>query len=318
MKKILKITSVFALMAIISAAFVVVNTQNLNAQTTATTSEEPKRDLDSLTAAEKAEIEAVLGKKINDLSDEERERLENLTDEEMAEMADMAASEAQDKILDRESEILDAAENSDLSDSDRATLEDYRQQAEEAGDYATRGSVPADLYKDHDIEELAFAKGKRGCAMKSSFFFAVARQYESGASLESLSSFKIMAPLFEKIITEIETKGVEQANIDNLKQYNACVASYAEEEGVRSAALDPCAELNTIVIDTLESIEKRQSVGTVISRHERTDLDLSETSYKNLEDPVPLFIGKLYEAAAKGGKKNAVATASTITVGCVN
>lgn len=326
MKKLLILLPVLALGIFTFSAVTVLNTKGSFAAASEealgeAAEEEPKeplRSLDDLTAEQKVELEIILGKRIEDLTEEERAKLESMTDEEVAELAEMASEDVQNRILDREDEIAASVAESELSDKDKEQLEEYREQAEAAGEAATGGTVSPDLFKEHDIEELAFSKGKRGCAMKSSFFFAVSRQYEKGASLEELSSFKIMAPLFEKIITDIEEKGIEQARIDSLSDYNSCVAKYAGEDGPRVEKLDPCAKLNTVVLDTLRSIDKRQAVSTVISRHEKSEIDLSETSYKNLENPVPLFIGKLYEAAARGGKKNATATASTITVGCIN
>lgn len=280
--------------------------------------EERLRNLDDLSDAEKDQIESVLGKRIEDLTPEERERLENMTDAEIAEIAEMEAEDAQAEILDRESEILDAAESADLSDDQRETIADFTRQAEEAGDYATIGQVPPELFEDRDITELAFGSGKKACAMKSSFFFAVAKQMQQGASLSEFTDFEVIQPLFESIITDINTKGMEQASLDNLNEYNACIAANAGDTNPRAAKLDPCAELNTVILDTLDSIERRQSVSTVISRHEGRDIDLSETSYKNLDDPLPLFIGKVYESASTSGMKGATATASSITVGCIN
>ncbi len=312
MKKILIILPVLALGILTFSAVSLLSSTNAFAAA----AEEVLRetiDLDNLSAAERKEIEEIAGKKIEDFSAEERAKAESLTFEEMR---------AEKAVFDEERRKAEAV----LDDSDRElTDEEKRKQREYERKAAelTKGltaptAVSEDLFKELDVEELAFAKGKEGCAMKSSFFYAVSRQYEKGASLEDLTSFKVIAPLFEQVIADIKLKGVEQANIDNIKEYEACVARYAGETGARSEKHDACVALNAVVTDTVNSIERRQSVDTVLSRHERKDIDLSETAYKNMTDPIPLFVGRLYQVARADGIKSAKALASSITIGCAN
>ncbi len=289
MKKILVILPVIALVAL---AITMINastvTTSYAAESKDTTAK--KIRLDDLSPREKREIESITGRKVEDLTREEIEDIENVT--------------------------LD-----DLRRARKKLDEDAKRQRGNEPPPLTGSNFPPvspELFKEYDVEELAFAKGKEGCGMKLSLFYVASKQYENGESLDDMSDSKIMEPLFEKFITAIKEKGAEQANLDNLKEYEACVAKYEDDADPRSKRHDACSQLNSIVMDSIGSIKKREKAGTVISRYERTKIDLSQTAYKDIEDPVPLFIGKLYMAAEKGGIKNASALASSITIGCVN
>lgn len=181
----------------------------------------------------------------------------------------------------------------------------------------------ADFFKERDIKTLIFSNDRRGCAMKSSFFYVASNLYEQGVSVEEASGFKVAEPLFAEIYDTIKEEGLEQATIDNLKDFEACMENAPKDpnpeiEYEQQQKFEPCRKLNAIVIDTLDSIDKRQKADTVINRHSRENLDLSETVYKNVPDPAALFIGKLYEANQKEGRQGAASMAMALTLGCVN
>lgn len=207
-----------------------------------------------------------------------------------------------------------------------------------------------------DIRKVVFANDKKGCAQKASFFSAAAIQYEKGRKTSQFTRHKIAQPIFDAAYKTIKSKGLEKARIDNMKAYNKCmgVSKHKDPETEKKQAqrFAPCNNLNVMMIDTLKSIENRQKLETVIQRH-RTGLniegfplvagnfesqkkkkvaptasfsnkisgkvlDMSGTPYHGFKNPERTFVSRIYDAKNRGGMKNAVTLASSITVGCLN
>ncbi len=159
--------------------------------------------------------------------------------------------------------------------------------------------------------------------MRTSFFYAVAKRYERGDQIEDFTDMKIMQPLFEERLSTIREKGLIQAKLDSLKDYDECIKlmplnTNPEREYDYKMKYGMCAQLNSILLDTLEAVEDRRDINIILDKYDNTDIDFSETRYFELNDPVPLFIGRIYKAAQNGGQDAAIDLASSVTLGCMN
>ena len=176
-------------------------------------------------------------------------------------------------------------------------------------------------FEELDLEEVAFPNTMRGCGQKMAFKNVMILQYQEGSMPESLGGSKIIQEFVDKQYNDIRTKGVDQATMDTMTEYQSCM-SKAEPLSDPSKQYDmemrygACAQLNAIITDTLSSIQKRQDIDRVINRHQGKAPDLSETAFGRTEDPVPLLVGKLYQESDKNGFNNAVKLGSKLTFAC--
>jgi len=157
-------------------------------------------------------------------------------------------------------------------------------------------------FKETPVEDMGFRKNKKGCAQKMAFTTVMIKKYKSGEGLEELADSPILGPYMKKQYDLVRQKGVLQAQKDMMHDYQECIKkAQAEEDPGDEYDLDmrygACDSLNTILMGTIDGIKKRQSMDTVIQRYKKRFPDLSETSYGDIKDPVPLFIGRLYQIA---------------------
>ncbi len=165
-----------------------------------------------------------------------------------------------------------------------------------------------DNFKETPVENMAFLKNKEGCAQKMAFTTVLIKKFKSGDGIDDIASSPILGPYMREQYDQIREKGVAQVQKDMLKDYQECIKTAdVEEDAGDEYDLDmhygACDKLNTILMDTVDSIKKRQNLDTVLRRYENKSPDLSETSYGELEDAVPMLISKLYQDASnKDGK----------------
>lgn len=161
-----------------------------------------------------------------------------------------------------------------------------------------------DNYKATPVEEMAFRKNKKGCAQKMAFMMIIVQKYRKGEEVKELVESPIIGPYIKEQYNKIQEKGLAQAQKEMMQDYQECIntAQSAEDPGheydldVRYGA---CGELSKILMGTIEGIKNRQSIDTIISRYERSFPDLSETTYKTMENPVVTLIAELYKKAKK-------------------
>ncbi len=177
------------------------------------------------------------------------------------------------------------------------------------------------LFAPIDVEEVAFSKDKSGCGTKAAMFVIMSNNYGSGASVDDVVTNKIFTPLVESVYEKIEKDGLEEATLNNMREYQDCIAKAKphkdpSREYDLSLKHDACNELNTALLDTLDAIKKRRSIKHIVNKYERKEVDFSGTLYKDMPYPIILFIGKLYEVSKKSEYKNVVLTASGFSMAC--
>lgn len=205
-----------------------------------------------------------------------------------------------------------------LKDANNSKMSAY-QQAEklDPSDYKTWKSK----FQEMDLEQVAFSNNIRGCSQKLAFKNMMIMQYQEGAMPTDMGGSKIIQDFVGDQYKTIREKGVDQATQDVMNEYQSCMAN-AEPLDDPSKQYDmemrygACGKLNTIIADTLTSIERRQDIDRVLNRYDGKTPDLSETAFGRTEDPVPLLVGKLYQEADKNGFNSAVRMGSKLTLAC--
>ena len=184
-----------------------------------------------------------------------------------------------------------------------------------------------ETFKAMPVEDMIFNKNKRGCAQRMAFTTVLLKHYESGEGIDDIAKSPIMGPYMHKQYDLIRKKGVTQIRKDMLESYQRCIKETPKDEDPSeeydlNMRYGACSKLNTILMDTVESIKNRRGINSVMSKYERSFPDLSETAYSKIEDPVPLFIGRLYQKAQSSTKEGQskydalIGYVSQIALGC--
>ena len=161
-----------------------------------------------------------------------------------------------------------------------------------------------DNFKETPVEEMAFRKNKKGCAQKMAFMAILIKAYRSGQGAEAFANHPILGEYVQKNYDKIQEKGLAEAQKDMMADYQECIKNSEVEEdpgdeydlNMRYGA---CDKLNTILMGTVDGIKKRKNMETIIRQYQKDFPDLSETAYGEVEDPVPLLIGQIYQKAQK-------------------
>ncbi len=197
---------------------------------------------------------------------------------------------------------------------------DPKEKAEEsAKSYAEKQAE--DLFKTTDIEKIAYPDDKNGCGMKSTMFVIMSGYYASGKSVEEIANNKITVPLIESIYKRIKKNGIEEATLNNMKEYKKCVANAkANKDPSReydmSLKHDACAQLNDAILDTLEAIKRRKSLNRIVDKYGKEQVDFSGTILKDLQNPILLFVNQLYKASKTKEYKDIVTMGAGFSVAC--
>ncbi|MCK5373703.1 MAG: hypothetical protein KAJ40_00315 [Alphaproteobacteria bacterium] len=184
-----------------------------------------------------------------------------------------------------------------------------------------------ETFKATPVEDMVFRKNKRGCAHRMAFTMVLIKHFKSGEGIDDIAKSPILGPYMNEQYDLIRAKGVTKAQKEMLESYQSCIKEAPEDEDPSeeydlNMRYGACSKLDTILMDTVESIKNRRSINSVMSKYERSFPDLSETAYSEIEDPVPLFIGRLYQKAqsseAEGQNKYDVLIeyASQLVLGC--
>ncbi len=213
--------------------------------------------------------------------------------------------------------VVSEAEGKKRALENAQTNEDGEVQHLDPQDYQTwkKDFVP------HKFEDLAFSKDQRGCSTKMAFSNMLIEKYNEGTLPAGLTESKIIQPYIEEQFALIREQGIDQARYNTMSEYQNCMKT-AVKDSDPSKAYDmeqrfgACGQLNKIVLGTLDSIKKRQSMDSVIRKYENDAPDLTETTFGATEDPVPLLVGKLYQVAEEGEYNDAVALGSKMTYAC--
>lgn len=185
---------------------------------------------------------------------------------------------------------------------------------------------------DLDIEAALFPNTKQGCEMRSQFTFAMLKSYGNGESPASIASFKMMEPLVTKVFDSIRAKGAAQTNIDMIRDYKKCIAGAepvknAERELLLTSKHTACTQFADSVLGTLEGIAARYKLETIQERYGKA-IDFTDTGYESfqfqgqdvpepeLKNPVPKFIGNIYNIAQSKSYDDAVSTGATMVLRC--
>lgn len=166
---------------------------------------------------------------------------------------------------------------------------------------------------------------KRGCANKMAHSYIVLKQYKEGSTAEETA--KLMrkeASSMDELYKDLRENGVEKAQKKIVEDYRRCVktAAAAEKPGDEydmDMRYGNCGKLSTILMGAADDIKNRRSVDTIFSKYNNVSVDLSETAYKDMKDPVMLFIGSMYKKSQEEGSegyKSAVDFATKISLGC--
>ncbi len=194
--------------------------------------------------------------------------------------------------------------------------EEAAKSADEYADKKAQGNLG-----DIDIESIAFPNDKQGCATKSAMFFAMSLKYKSGENIEDVITNKIFAPLIEGVYEKINKNGFETATLNNMKDYQSCIAAAKpnknpSKEYDLALKHNACGKLNAALLETLYAIKQRQSVGMIISKYENVDADFYDTPYAEIQNPIMLLVGRLYQSSKNQEYEESVQMASAISVAC--
>ncbi len=175
---------------------------------------------------------------------------------------------------------------------------------------------------DRDIEHYAKARNKRECARQSQLFTAAVEKYKEGVPVNEVTDVKMFEPLFENIYATLREKGIDQASMDNMREFQNCMDTVKqhrdpEREYDMAVKYGGCKKLNAMILDTLQAIKDGQSVDSVMNKYQAKKLSLSGTQYEKLENPALFFIGKIYKVAQDGEYSDAVQVGSNISTACM-
>ncbi len=195
---------------------------------------------------------------------------------------------------------------------------------QDAKSYAQRQAE--ELFRPIDIVNEIYPEDKSGCKMKTSIFFILANKYIEGLpENEALGGNRMMGPLVKHVYSKVKEMGYTEALLQNMKDYQECVKK-AKPNKNRSIEYDlmvkhePCVKLSSALIDTIEAVKYRKSVKYIYDKYasDNEELDFYHTSYRDLPDPVFMFIGNVYDEYKKNGYEAAVSLASVLSMACPN
>ncbi|MBI1300274.1 MAG: hypothetical protein GC137_01320 [Alphaproteobacteria bacterium] len=169
-----------------------------------------------------------------------------------------------------------------------------------------------------DVNEVAYSKDKNGCGIKTATFAAMATLYEADEQPEDIVDVTMLQPFVDKIYNTIRSKGMEKALVDNLKEYEACLQKaepHRNEEREIDMTLkhDGCSQLNKLVLDALDSRDRREKVSSFFARYENKIPNLKWTPYKD-DNLWAYFVGQMFKVEER---EDAVKLASQIMMRCV-
>lgn len=185
--------------------------------------------------------------------------------------------------------------------------------------------LPEDKIREHagrDIEYYMAPKNKRDCATRSNLFAAAVKKYKEGVPVNEVTDVKMFEPLFANIYAALREKGVDQASLDNMAEYQKCVDEAKPHrdplrEQDMAVKYGGCKQLNALILDTLGSIKDGKKVDTVLDKYKNKRLDLSGTQYEKVESPTFFFIGQLYKVAQEREYSTAVQIGSNMSAACM-
>lgn len=179
------------------------------------------------------------------------------------------------------------------------------------------------LDKQGDLR--AYSDDKKGCSNKMSNSYIVLKKYKEGATEKELAKLmRRKTSEMETLYKDIRKNGVEKAQKEMMEEYSECIrtASSAGDPGDEydmDMHYGNCGKLSTILMRAADDIKNRRSADYIFSEYKSKDVDLSETAYKSIKDPVMFFVGSMYKKSKQGGVdgyKSAVDYASKISLGC--
>lgn len=185
-----------------------------------------------------------------------------------------------------------------------------------------------------NIEEKMFPNNKKGCGMRSGFNFAMIKSYQNGDSPSGIANFKMLEPMITKTFDAIRENGVSQAHINNITEYQECIKSSQpvndpEKELLLVSRHTSCSEFADVVLGTLNGIQSRQKIETILTKYQEKKIDFADTGFENLtfkgekenmpenmvQDPLPMFIKQIY-SFSETSYDNAVEQGVGMVIGC--
>lgn len=186
----------------------------------------------------------------------------------------------------------------------------------------TEPPKPNEVYIDiKPVEEMVFKGDKRACATKAKFYTVTLSQYGSGESIANSGETKIIQELMTTVTDDIRMQGVQGIKIAVMREFAECYQnappnSDPEREARFVAEYEGCAKLDKLMVNVLRDIERKTNIDMAQAKYKNTNINLENTTYKRVEDPVPLFVGKVYDASEKKDFEHAVDTAFAISTAC--
>lgn len=280
--------------------------------------DEPVRKIDELTPEKRKELEDLIGRDLDDLNDQERAQLENMPEDELQQEIAKRKQEIDQTNADQQAAI-DGAEDRTIEDLPDAPPEYQSQIDRELNKAYENGiiQVPEGTFEEQDVKQLAFGKGAKACAGEASFSYSVIRQLKLGKDPAEIQTMKVMEPLYIETFANVDNHGHDGAIVKSLDKYESCVAS--NSSGLpQSNKYIACVKFKRLLGETLRDIELGRTVQHSLSRNNNTRLDMSNTMYKRLNDPVPLFIGQMHQENLDHGPKAARDAMISLVIGCIN
>ncbi len=177
------------------------------------------------------------------------------------------------------------------------------------------------LFTEEDILKKAFPNDKHTCTTNAALFMAVGKAYKDGEPVDSLVPMKVMQPILEGYYNAIRDKGVENAYLTNILDYQSCIKSAnphkdAEKEVELRKAHRACLKFSNEILYTLDAIKARKSANTIMGRYQNGEPDMSETAFSDLNRPVMFFVGQVYKASKTKSYDEAVKMGHSLIVAC--
>lgn len=168
------------------------------------------------------------------------------------------------------------------------------------------------------IEETIFPDNIDGCVNKFKFFTLAKLQYQSGTPVSEIGGIKAVESVFEDAYEGIRKDGVQNAMYGAMKDLDSCMSRGGK---ITKAAIrnnyKGCAALNHAMIDVISSIQRRQSVETVMGRYQNKSINLVDTTYENTEDPLMMFVGMMYKVSKAGDENASIDAGYNFVMNCL-
>lgn len=170
------------------------------------------------------------------------------------------------------------------------------------------------------IEEMVFKGNKRACATKSKFYTIALNFYASGKAVGESGETKIIQELLGDVNTQIRQNGVQNTKLSVMQDFAQCFSQApadknAEREARMMKEYGGCADLDGLLVNVLKDVKRRTNVDMALTKYRNVDVNLENSTFKKVEDPVPFFVEKLYDAADESFEK-AVDTAFVYSTAC--